>query len=235
MPNTAVPARTSYNISRIMHDHFLRLKTNLELAPTLASSIATRHNALRTYLKNNLPEMEDSKLIGSLQRRTKISPGEGKKLDIDILVIMGAFYNWLPSGGVTPQAAINTLHAAVDQSDRYRDLDPVPDPPTVTLAYADDIEVELVLCVYRYDRLRSSRQLCWAGWKRLLGCEGRRMGNSGLRPRSGLYLSTKRSERRIFDSSDQDAEGYQAGILFGLRFLSGRDNCCERRPDLCFH
>jgi hypothetical protein len=144
MSNAAVQHRTLHNISRIMHDHFLKLKSNLELDPTLVASIAMRHNAIRTYLKNNIPEVKDSKLIGSFQRQTRIRPGAGKKLDIDILVIMGEFYGWTTFGGVTPQAAIHTLHAAVNQSDRYSDLDPVPDPPTVTLTYADDIEVQLV-------------------------------------------------------------------------------------------
>jgi SMODS domain-containing protein len=144
MLNAAVQYRTPHNILRVMHDHFLRLKSNLEIDPTLAASIATRHNAIRTYLKNHLPEMKDSKLIGSLQRQTRICPGAGKTLDIDILVILGEFNRWASFGGVTPQAAINTLHAAVNQSDRYSGLDPVQDPPTVTLTYADDIEVELV-------------------------------------------------------------------------------------------
>lgn len=127
-----------------MNSHFLQLKSNLELGESLAASISTRHNAIRAYLANNLHGVKDSKLIGSMQRQTRIHPGAGKKLDVDILVIMGEFHSWVTSGGITAQNALNTLYAAIHQSDRYSGLGPVQDPPTVTLTYSDDIEVQLV-------------------------------------------------------------------------------------------
>ena len=58
-----------------MNDHFLKLTSNLELDSTLAESISTRHNAIRTYLQNNHPSFKDSKLIGSVARKTRINPG----------------------------------------------------------------------------------------------------------------------------------------------------------------
>ncbi|OGL74595.1 hypothetical protein A3F52_00860 [Candidatus Uhrbacteria bacterium RIFCSPHIGHO2_12_FULL_47_11] len=126
-----------------MHEHFLKLKSNLELDPTFAELIITRHNAIRTYLQNNLPNFKDSKLIGSLQRQTRINPGNGN-FDIDIIVIMGEIHRWVSFGGITPQVALNTLHATVNKSDRYGAMDPVQDPPTVTLTYKDRVEVQLV-------------------------------------------------------------------------------------------
>src|ERR1700743_2191063 len=104
-----------------MQDHFLRLKSNLELDSTFAASVSTRHTAIRTYLQNNHPAFKDSKLIGSLQRQTRIDPGQGHKFDIDILVILGEFNQWVPEaspGGITAQSAINSLHSTIAGSDR---------------------------------------------------------------------------------------------------------------------
>lgn len=127
-----------------MYDHFEKLKSNLELDPAFADSISTRHNAIRAYLQNNLPLFKDSKLIGSLQRKTRIHPGPNKKFDIDIMVVMGEFHGWVGTGGVSPQRALNALHATVTDSTRYGNMNPVQDPPTVTLTYSDNIEVQLV-------------------------------------------------------------------------------------------
>ena len=85
-----------------MNEHFLKLKSNLELDSTLEESISTKHNAIRTYLQNNHPSFKDSKLIGSVACKTRISPGSGKKFDIDILVIIGSNYGWVQSGGLSP-------------------------------------------------------------------------------------------------------------------------------------
>jgi hypothetical protein len=127
-----------------MQDHFLKLKSNLELDPTLAEKIATRHSAVRTYLKNNHLGFKDSQLIGSFQRQTKINPGATHKLDIDILVIVGEFHTWVTSGGITAHDAIRALYATANQSARYGAMEPAADPPTVTLTSSDDIEVQLV-------------------------------------------------------------------------------------------
>lgn len=126
-----------------MHKHFLKLKTNLELAETFAESIQTRHNAIRTYLENNHPQFKDSKLIGSLQRKTRIHPGKGGKFDIDIIVVIGECYGWIPNG-LSPQKVLNDLHQTVLQSDLYGEKNPVQNAPTVSLTYDDNVEIQLV-------------------------------------------------------------------------------------------
>jgi hypothetical protein len=127
-----------------MKEYFLKLKANLELDPTFAKSISTRHTAIRTYLQNNHSSFKDSKLIGSVGRKTRISPGSGKKFDIDILIIVGEFYSWVSSGGVTPQAALDQMHATVNSSARYGEMNPFQDAPTVTMTYADEIRAQPV-------------------------------------------------------------------------------------------
>jgi hypothetical protein len=127
-----------------MNEYFLKLKSNLELDPTLASSVSTRHTAVRTYLQNNHSPFKDSKLIGSVARKTRISPGSGKKFDIDILVVSGENNGWVPQGGIAPQAFLDQLYSTVNGSVRYGDMNPHQDAPTVTMTYADDIQVQLV-------------------------------------------------------------------------------------------
>ena len=127
-----------------MREHFLTLKSNLELSSTFAKSIETRHNAIRAYLGNNHPEYKDSKLIGSLQRKTRIHPGQGGKFDIDIIVVVGSCYGWVPVGGVHPQEALDKLHQTILDSDLYAQKNPIQDAPTVTLTYDDGIQIQLV-------------------------------------------------------------------------------------------
>lgn len=127
-----------------MHDHFLKLKSNLELDPTFDESISTRHNSVREYLKNNNSSVRDSKLIGSLQRKTRINPGSDGDFDVDILVILGEFHNWVSDGGITPEMAMEQVHSTVKGSNRYSGKSPTLDHPTVSLTYDDNIKVELV-------------------------------------------------------------------------------------------
>src|SRR5215471_9797746 len=96
-----------------LNDRFLKLKENLEPGETLSGLITQRHNAVRDFIRNRNSNVIDAKLIGSVARKTRIAPRQGDKLDIDILVVMGSFYSWLPPGapgGVTPQGAMNDLH-----------------------------------------------------------------------------------------------------------------------------
>lgn len=127
-----------------MHEYFLKLKTNLELDPTFEESISTRHNSIREYLKNNNPSVKDSKLIGSLQRQTRINPGSNGDFDVDILVVLGEFHNWVSVGGITPEMAMEEVHSTIKESNRYSGKSPTLDHPTVTLTYDDEIKVELV-------------------------------------------------------------------------------------------
>jgi len=128
-----------------MQEYFAKFKSNLEFDSTLAESISSRHNAIRAYLENNHPDFKDSKLIGSFKRSTRIHPGTGHKFDIDILVIMGEFYRWVNTGGISAEAAMHSLHNTIQKSPRYGVMNPIQDAPTVSLTYSqDDIDVELV-------------------------------------------------------------------------------------------
>jgi len=126
-----------------MHHHFQKLKSNLELGDSLSSSISTRHNALRNYLESNHPNFKDSKLIGSLQRKTRIHPKKDGQIDIDILVIVGECHNWT-NEGISTYHAMEGLHNTVNESSRYGDLNPEEDQPAITLTYSDNIQTELV-------------------------------------------------------------------------------------------
>lgn len=125
-----------------LHDAFLVLKANLEPSPTHISSIERRHNAVRSVIENKISHAK-TQLIGSLQRQTRISPLNDDKFDIDILVELGSFSGWGPNG-VTPDMASSSVHGILEESDRYSQMDPFVDHPTVSLSYSDDVSVELV-------------------------------------------------------------------------------------------
>ena len=76
-----------------MNNHFSKLKQNLEPNPSFDQTIQTRHAAVRSALENKGAAIKDTKLIGSLQRKTRIQPRIGEKFDIDILVVLGKFYS----------------------------------------------------------------------------------------------------------------------------------------------
>ncbi len=118
-----------------MQANFERFRSKLEPAPSFAEIVSTRHAAVREYLKNNHAGFTDSKLIGSLQRKTRIQPLPDQSFDIDILVIMGAFYSWAtPGTGVYAAASLAALHGTLSRSDRYGSMAPITDAPTVRLA-----------------------------------------------------------------------------------------------------
>jgi hypothetical protein len=126
---------------------FLKFKQNLELNSSFDQITQIRHAAVRSALASTGAAIKETKLIGSLQRQTRIQPRLGDEFDIDILVVLGEFYNWLPVGdpnGVTPDRALNYVYGAVEGSDRYSTKNPAHDAPTVALQFADKIKVELV-------------------------------------------------------------------------------------------
>jgi len=127
-----------------MEPFFQKFKSNLELDPTLAGKISTRHLAIREYLKNNHPGFKEAKLIGSNQRKTRIHPGATQQFDIDIIVVVGEFHNWVSTGGIAPHEAINALHATINESPRYLAMNPVHDAPTIKLTDTSELQVELV-------------------------------------------------------------------------------------------
>lgn len=127
-----------------VNEAFAGLLSNLELTSTHQGLVSTHHGAVRSYVENNMPGVK-TQLIGSLQRRTRIHPRTDDNFDIDILVILGDFYNWLPpEQGISANDALSETYNAVEDSDRYQKLEPTIDHPTVTIKYSDGIHVELV-------------------------------------------------------------------------------------------
>lgn len=128
----------------LLSDRFQNLKANLELTDTLNQLVRQRHSAVRSLFQNNNSTVESTQLIGSLQRRTRIQPVPGAPLDIDVLVVLGQFVSWLPSGGTTPDMALASVHQTVRQSDRYSGMAPTAAPPVIRIEYADHTAVEFV-------------------------------------------------------------------------------------------
>lgn len=127
-----------------MHQYFEQLKRNLEPNDSFDETVSQRHLAIRSALEN-LVRIHDTKLIGSLQRRTRIQPRTEDTFDIDILVVLGSFVNWLPAGqGISADQALNQVMSGIEESERYSKKDPTEDAPTITLHFEDDIKVELV-------------------------------------------------------------------------------------------
>lgn len=121
---------------------FLRLKKNLELNDSFQETITQNHTAVREALERFGLK---TKLIGSLQRDTKIQPRPDDQFDIDILVEMGSFYGWTTPGfGTSPKDAISTLKALLSQNKVYKSMNPKEDEPTVLFRYENGVKVELV-------------------------------------------------------------------------------------------
>ena len=126
----------------MLKESFDKLKSNLELSESLLTSISQKQNAVRSVLEEKAPHIK-TKLIGSLQRQTRIHPRPEDDFDIDILVILGEFIGW-DSNGVVPDHAMEYVHSILDSSLRYSALSPTIDDPTVTFSYANDLKVEFV-------------------------------------------------------------------------------------------
>lgn len=122
---------------------FSALKSNLELTPTFDQLIQQRHNAVRSVIENN-GHPPNTKLIGSLQRETRIHPRKNDEFDIDVLVILGEFTGWVSSGGISPYSAMENLRGMVTESERYDAMNPAVDQPTVFFEYSDGTKVEIV-------------------------------------------------------------------------------------------
>ena len=110
----------------MLQENFQKFKSNLELNETFGEIIERRHNAVRSAVENNGNGVK-TKLIGSLQRQTRIQPKGDQLFDLDILVVLGSFYNWLAPGdpnGITPEAAMQKMGEIVGESDRYNAMNP---------------------------------------------------------------------------------------------------------------
>ncbi|RJQ53114.1 MAG: nucleotidyltransferase [Nitrospiraceae bacterium] len=122
---------------------FNLFKSKLELSQSFQEEVTTHHNAIREWIESYDSTIE-TKLIGSLQRKTRIQPWSEDIFDIDILVILGSFYNWLPSGGIKPEDALEKIEDIVTEHGTYEKLGVETDNPTITFEYEDNVKVELV-------------------------------------------------------------------------------------------
>lgn len=130
----------------MLNQSFLKLKNNLELNKNFDEIVQQKHNAVRSVIENNLSGVE-TKLIGSLQKKTRIQPRQQDDFDIDILIILGEFTGWAPVGGagVSPKDATKSVYYGIGQSERYRSMNPQIDEPTINFEYKKgDVKVELV-------------------------------------------------------------------------------------------
>jgi hypothetical protein len=125
-----------------LQEAFQEAKTRLELDESFSELVTQKHNAVRSFVQNS-GIVPNTQLIGSLQRRTRIQPRTEDIFDIDILVILGEFSQWTPSG-ITPSMALNQLQSIVTSSERYGSMGPAVDAPVITFEYADGVKVELV-------------------------------------------------------------------------------------------
>lgn len=128
-----------------MREHFLNLKSKLELTQTFDETIQQKHAAVRSVLENKIPGIQ-TKLVGSLQRKTRIMPREEDIFDIDILIVLGEFTNWAdpPHSGILTSHALGHVEGAIQDSPRYSSMSPQSDHPVVRFEYQDGVKVELI-------------------------------------------------------------------------------------------
>src|SRR6267143_4459540 len=127
-----------------MQAYFDKFRSNLELNQSFQQKVAARHAAVRSAVENIGADIKETNLIGSLQRRTRIQPRPEDSFDIDILIVLGQFDHWVPSGGITSGQALDYVLGSVKESDRYSAKRPTSDAPTISLTFEDDTKVELV-------------------------------------------------------------------------------------------
>ncbi|MBI3616504.1 MAG: hypothetical protein HY211_08345 [Candidatus Omnitrophica bacterium] len=124
---------------------FEEFRSRLELNQTFQDKVTTHHNAIREWIESYDPSIE-TKLIGSLHRKTRIQPRPSRdRFDIDILVILGDFFQWVePDRGISPKAALDKVEDVVSKNETYERMEPETDSPAIVMEYSDGIRVELV-------------------------------------------------------------------------------------------
>ncbi len=127
-----------------LQEAFDDFKTRLELNSSIQEAVTTHHTALRNWIESDGSGIK-TKLIGSLQRRTRIQPlADKNSFDVDILVVLGEFYRWVETGGVKPNDALDKLENVVSENSVYQRIGIEQDSPAIMLEYADNITVELI-------------------------------------------------------------------------------------------
>jgi len=118
----------------------------IELNPTRVEFASQRYNAVKASIEAALPG-KTLRQIGSFQRKTKIRPADlSDKLDIDVVVSFGRFYQYAPSPtqGVSPAQALEIVRQGLGWNETYRVMPQQTDHPTIRLQYADQMAIELV-------------------------------------------------------------------------------------------
>lgn len=123
---------------------FNEFRSRLELSNSFQERVTTHHNAIRHWIES-YDSTTETKLIGSLQRKSRIQPLPTDIFDMDILVILGNFHSWAPPGqGISHTDALNRLDEIMREHEGYEKMDPEKDFPTVIINYADGTRAELV-------------------------------------------------------------------------------------------
>ncbi len=122
---------------------FDEFKSRLELSNSFQEKVTIHHNAIRRWIESYDPKIK-TKLIGSLQRKTRIQPRTSDTFDIDILVILESFERWVVTGGITPKDALDKLEDIVSEHGTYNRMGLETDSPTIVINYEDNTKVELV-------------------------------------------------------------------------------------------
>lgn len=121
---------------------FNEFKSRLELTKGFQERVTTHHKAIRDWVESYDSNIE-TKLIGSLQRATRIQPLTNEGFDIDILVILGEFYK-KSVNGISPSSALDRLEDIVKEHGTYKKIGVEEDSPVILFEYSDGTKVELV-------------------------------------------------------------------------------------------
>jgi len=122
---------------------FNLFQSRLELSQSFQEKVTMHHNAIRKWIESYDSNIK-TKLIGSLQRKTRIQPRSEDVFDIDILVILGSFYSWVSSGGIKPEDALEKVEGIVSEHGTYEKIGVETDNPTIIFEYEDNVKIELV-------------------------------------------------------------------------------------------
>lgn len=126
---------------------FAEYLSRIELNQARVAQASISYNFVKDWIESAIPGAAVRR-IGSFQRQTKIKPlAEGHGIDVDALVCLGSVNGYASpgAGGITTEAALESVRRALAGHRRFRLMRPVKDAPAVTLAYADEaFSVELV-------------------------------------------------------------------------------------------
>lgn len=125
---------------------FSETLSRIELNPARVELASTRYSAVKQVLERAIPGSR-VRQIGSFQRRTKIRPQNlSDEVDIDMVATIGSATRIVGpgEGGTTPDDAFEKVKTALTGNLTYKSMTPRIDAPVVSIAYADDMAIEVV-------------------------------------------------------------------------------------------